>query len=97
MKRHEGVFLCHIPLIAVVEVKPTQIASGLGQCLAEMYATVKKFQQTRVYGIITDGEVWKFLLLERTVLTIDKRGYYISDVADIVERVGYIAKKFKEE
>ncbi|MCP4400751.1 MAG: hypothetical protein GY801_26045 [bacterium] len=46
------------PIIAVVEVKPTQIASGLGQCLAEMYATIKKFHQHRVYGIITDGEVW---------------------------------------
>jgi len=85
------------PIIAVVEVKPTQIASGLGQCLAEMYATVKKFQQKSVYGIITDGEVWKFLLLENSVLTIDKKGYYISHVADIVDRVGYIAEKFREK
>ncbi len=84
------------PIIAVVEVKPTQIASGLGQCLAEMYATVKKFKQKSVYGIITDGEVWKFLLLENSVLTIDKKGYYISHVADIVDRVGYIAEKFRE-
>ena len=85
------------PIIAVVEVKPTQIASGLGQCLAEMYATVKKFKQKSVYGIITDGEVWKFLLLENSVLTIDKKGYYISHVADIVDRVGYIAEKFREK
>ena len=84
------------PVIAVVEVKPTQIASGLGQCLAEMYATLKQFQQNRVYGIITDGEVWKFLLLENSDLTIDKKTYHISYAAGIVDRVGYIAEQFKE-
>lgn len=83
------------PIIAVVEVKPTQIASGLGQCLAEMYAVMRKFQQSKVYGIITDGEVWKFLLLENTVLTIDRKGHHISDVAEIVERIGYIAGQFR--
>jgi len=80
------------PIISVVEVKPTQIASGLGQCMAEMYATLKKFEQNKVYGIITDGEVWKFLFLENSVLTIDKKGYYISNVSGIVDRVGYIAE-----
>ncbi len=83
------------PIIAVVEVKPTHIASGLGQCVAEMYATITKFQQRKVYGIITDGEVWKFLCLESSTLTIDKKGYYISHVADIVDRVGYIANTFR--
>ncbi len=85
------------PILAVVEVKPMQIAAGLGQCLAEMYATRHKFQQSRVYGIITDGEVWKFLLLEDAVLTIDRKGYSISAVASIVERVGYIADRFREQ
>jgi len=82
------------PVIAVVEVKPTQIASGLGQCLAEMYATSKQFRQNYVYGIITDGEVWKFLSLEESVLTIDKKGYHVSHVAGIVDRIGYIAERF---
>ena len=84
------------PIISVVEVKPTQIAKGLGQCLAEMYTTLKKFKQDKVYGIITDGEVWKFLLLENAVLTVDKKGYSISHVLSIVDRVGYIAGKFKK-
>ncbi len=85
------------PILAVVEVKPMQIAAGLGQCLAEMYATRHKFQQSRVYGIITDGEVWKFLLLEEAVLTIDQKGYSISAVASIIDRVRYIAARFREE
>ncbi|EDN70452.1 hypothetical protein BGP_4199 [Beggiatoa sp. PS] len=61
-----------------------------------MYTTLKKFKQNKVYGIITDGEVWKFLLLENSVLTVDKKGYSISHVLDIVDRVGYIAGKFKK-
>jgi len=84
------------PVVAVVEVKPTQIASGLGQCLAEMYATLKQFRQNHVYEIITDGEVWKFLSLENSVLTVDKKGYHISHVAGIVDRIGYIAERFRE-
>jgi len=84
------------PILSVVDVKPTQIAYGLGQCLAEMYATLKKFKQNRVYGVITDGEVWKFLLLENAVLTVDKKGYYISSVRAIIDRIGYIAERFRE-
>ncbi len=84
------------PILSVVEVKPTQIAYGLGQCLAEMVATLKKFKQDRIYGIITDGEVWKFLLLENSVLTVDKKGYHISNVRSIIDRIGYIAEIFRE-
>lgn len=31
------------PIISVVEVKPNQLSDGLGQCIAEMYATRKKY------------------------------------------------------
>lgn len=83
------------PIISVVEVKRSQLSEGLGQCLAEMYATLKAFRQDKVYGIITDGEVWEFLLLKPGMLSVDKRNYYIQDVADIVDRIGYIAQMFK--
>ena len=82
------------PILSVVEVKPTQIAFGLGQCIAEMYATLKKFNQNCVYGIITDGEVWKFLLMEDAQVTVNRRGYHVGSVAEIVDRVGYIARTF---
>lgn len=35
------------PILSVVEVKPTQIAYGLGQCLAEMYATLKNLSKIK--------------------------------------------------
>ncbi len=83
------------PIITVVEVKKSNLSEGLGQCVAEMYATLKKFQQQKVYGIITDGEVWEFLLLNNNVLSVDENNYYISNVANIVDRIGYIAEQFR--
>ncbi len=83
------------PIISVVEVKKSNLSDGLGQCLAEMYATLKKFNQNKVYGIITDGEVWEFFLLENSILHIDERNYYINNVSTIIDRVGYIAERFQ--
>ncbi|MCI5147887.1 MAG: hypothetical protein D3916_00490, partial [Candidatus Electrothrix sp. MAN1_4] len=85
------------PIISVVEVKRSNLSEGLGQCLAEMYATLKVFQQDKVYGIITDGEVWEFLLLEHNVLSVDEETYHIRYLADIVDRIGYIAEMFKAD
>lgn len=85
------------PIISVVEVKPSQIGKGIGQCLAEMFATLIMFEQSRVYGIITDGVEWEFYLLEDSVLTADKKGCYISDVSGITDRIGYIADRFGKQ
>jgi len=84
------------PIISIVKVKRNSLSDGLGQCIAEMYATLKEFKQDKVYGIITDGEVWEFLLLENSVLSVDENNYHIRYVADIVDRVGYIADIFKQ-
>lgn len=83
------------PIISVVEVKRSNLSEGLGQCIAEMYATLHVFAQEKVYGIITDGEVWEFFLLEGSVLSVNMQNYYIMNVADIVDRIGYISASFK--
>lgn len=82
------------PIISVVEVKPNKLSDGLGQCIAEMYATRKKFGQDKVYGIITDGEVWEFLLLEKDKVLIHSGNCHISNVTEIIENIGSIAKEF---
>ena len=82
------------PIISVVEVKPNKLSDGLGQCIAEMYATRKKFEQDKVYGIITDGEVWEFLILEGNQLLIHSGNCHISNVTEIIGNIGYIAKEF---
>lgn len=83
------------PIISIVEVKRSNLSEGLGQCIAEMYTTLHAFAQEKVYGIITDGEVWEFFLLEDSILSVDAQNYYIMNVADIVDRIGYISASFK--
>ncbi len=85
------------PIISVVEVKKSSLSAGLGQCVAEMYGTLQKFEQDKVYGIITDGEVWSFLRLQERILTAHKSCYHINNVAAIIDRIGYIAEQFKQE
>lgn len=85
------------PIVSVVEVKKSNLSEGLGQCLAEMYATLKQFQQDRIYGIITDGEVWSFLKLQGHLLDAHKSRFHISNVADIIDRIGYIAQCYKQD
>jgi hypothetical protein len=49
-----------------------------------------KFNQERhnvietVYGVVTTGNVWKFLRLVETVVYIDRMEYYIKEVERIV-------------
>ncbi|MEM7533076.1 MAG: hypothetical protein AAF639_12925 [Chloroflexota bacterium] len=85
------------PVISVVEVKRSSLSDGLGQCIAEMFTTLHVFEQEKVYGIITDGELWEFLLLENNIISVDTHNYHIRSVSDIVERIGYIANSFKSE
>ncbi len=77
------------PVIAVVEAKNDNIKSGLGQCAAEMLAA-QKFNARRgtetptVYGIVTSGSLWKFLLLSGTELVVDETEYHIDQIETIL-------------
>ncbi len=84
------------PVIAVLEAKPSELSKGIGQCLSELVATLTLFErQQYVYGVITDGEVWEFMRLEDTILTLDHRNYHVSQVSDIIECIGFIVEHFQ--
>lgn len=77
------------PIIAIVEAKNENIIGGLGQCIAEMYASVLFNQQEnqhalpRIYGAVTTGTAWKFLKMEGLIVQIDLDDYPIEDAAKI--------------
>jgi hypothetical protein len=54
------------PVITLVEAKNDNIKFGLGQCVAEMIAA-QLFNEREgneiqpIYGVVTTGELWKFL------------------------------------
>jgi hypothetical protein len=77
------------PAVVIVEAKKENLKGGLGQCMAEMVAAQRfneaKKQPTQViYGVVTSGNLWTFLKLEKQILTIDFTDYFIPPVERIL-------------
>ncbi|MFM2060855.1 MAG: hypothetical protein RLZZ507_525 [Cyanobacteriota bacterium] len=81
--------LINAPVILIVEAKKENIKGGLGQCMAEMYAA-KLFNEreeneiTEIYGVVTTGEIWKFLKLSGERVQVDLVEYFLNDVDKIM-------------
>ena len=77
------------PVVVVVEAKNENIKQGIIQCIAEMVA-VQQFNRQQhnaidaVYGAVTTGNLWKFLRLINTVVSVDNTEYHISQVERVV-------------
>jgi hypothetical protein len=77
------------PLVVLVEAKNENIMSGLGQCMAEMIAA-KMFNEKesgtagKNYGVVTSGNIWKFLKFESQDMYIDLDDYGIKELASIL-------------
>jgi hypothetical protein len=77
------------PVITITEAKNEKITSGFGQCIAEMVAA-QIFNQSagnkidKIYGAVTTGTAWRFLVLEEHTVLIDRLEYYIKEVDKIL-------------
>ncbi len=86
------------PVVAIVEAKNENIISGLGQCIAEMYAARlynerEEIHLPCIYGGVTTGDEWKFLKLIEDTAYIDKPYYYMSDLPKII---GILVNMFED-
>jgi hypothetical protein len=77
------------PVMTIVEAKREDIIGGLGQCVAAMVAAQqfneKKGQPiAKVYGAVTSGTNWRFLVLEGSRVAIDSPEYYVSQIDRIL-------------
>jgi len=77
------------PAILIVDTKKENINAGLGECVAEMYAAQlfnerEGNQVSRIYGVVTTGEIWKFLMLEGQSVQIDLLEYFLNQVDKIL-------------
>ena len=85
----ESQLMINAPVVAIVEAKKEDIIGGLGQCIAEMLAAQLFNEQEEnsipiVYGVVTSGNIWRFLKLEKNIVHLDKVEYYINQVAKIL-------------
>jgi hypothetical protein len=82
-------YFIRAPIMAIVEAKNENIKNGLGQCIAEMVASQIFNQQggldyDEIYGIVSTGTVWKFLILRENQVFIDSQEYYVNQIGMIL-------------
>ncbi|NEP12893.1 MAG: hypothetical protein F6K14_22355 [Symploca sp. SIO2C1] len=93
LSRSKEQLMVNTPVVMVVEAKNENIKGGLGQCIAAMVAAQMFNQQegnhiSTIYGAVTTGEIWKFLFLSNSVISIDLSDYYI--VRDVGKIIGIL-------
>lgn len=77
------------PVIMLVEAKKENINAGLGQCIAEMLAAQIYNQRegqevANIYGVVTTGEIWKFLKLTEQLAEIDLAEYFLNNINKVL-------------
>jgi len=86
------------PIITIVEAKNENIMNGLGQCIAEMIAA-KIFNEKektivdKIYGVVTSGNIWKFIKLENKQASIDLDDYGIKEIELIMGILSAMVKQ----
>jgi len=85
------------PFVAIAEAKNDLIRTGLGQCIAAMFAAQLCNEQARsairaVFGVVSTGTAWRFLQLQGTVVTIDIPEYHIESLDKIMGIMRYMVE-----
>ncbi|RKZ49800.1 MAG: hypothetical protein DRR16_11295 [Candidatus Parabeggiatoa sp. nov. 3] len=88
------------PLLCVVEAKKDKFDKGLAQCLVEMQACQwnnEQFcQKIEIYGIVTNGEVWKFYKLNLDGQVYETLPYALSETSHVLGILDYVFLKCEE-
>jgi hypothetical protein len=84
-------------IVTIVEAKDNDLKVGMGQCVAEMVAAqvvnTRAGEFNPVYGVVSTGTNWKFLMLKEQDLTIDRTEYFINQI-DLV--LGILSQPFRD-
>ena len=81
-------FVLTAPLVTVVEAKNANPATGMGQCIAGMYAArlvnEKAGRPAQVYGVSTTGTEWRFLRLDEHGVAVNPTDLYIDNLGKLL-------------
>jgi hypothetical protein len=94
-----GKTVLELPLVVVVEAKKNDFEQGWGQCLAELVAAQKLNDNPDrpIYGIVTDGELWKFGKLVGNIFISNLEGYTVGDLAELFGAIDFIFKSISQD
>ncbi|MDF5714146.1 MAG: hypothetical protein PUP93_09685 [Rhizonema sp. NSF051] len=91
LTRNPDKLVIKAPVVVIVEAKNENINDGLAQCIAEMFAAQiinQKNQEENiktVYGIVTTGQVWRFLSIDKTQLVkVDLNERYLTPINELL-------------
>ena len=77
------------PIVVAVEAKQDDFRQGINQCIAEMIAA-RIFNERdgtgieKIFGCVTTGDVWRFLILDGKSAIIEEKVFELSEVEQIV-------------
>ncbi len=77
------------PIFCVVEAKDNDLSLGMPQCIAQLvgarlFNEKDGFEQVVLYGCVTTGTNWLFLKIENELVTIDKQGYSLAKLPELL-------------
>lgn len=80
------------PYFLLVEAKQDKFDEGWAQCLAEMIAAQQLNDELRlvIFGIVSNGDRWKFGKLEFNSFTLNKTFYTIQELDKLFAAVHYV-------
>ncbi|GAB3642582.1 hypothetical protein [Spirosoma arcticum] len=90
----------NFPVIQVVEAKKQDFDIGISQCAAQLIGA-DLFNKKRgvvldkIYGCVTTGANWQFLVYEANTIYIDPKLYAVTDVDQVLGVFQYIVDYYK--
>jgi hypothetical protein len=80
------------PYLILVEAKKDNFDEGWGQCLAELIAAQKlnNNPDQRLFGIVSNGKVWEFGLLQATIFIKNIKYYILEDLATLMQAINFV-------
>ncbi len=77
------------PIIMIVEAKNENMKAGLPQCIAAMVAAWlfnerQEHSIETLYGVVTTGNIWKFLQWAEGTVYVDLAEYHISNLGKLL-------------
>jgi hypothetical protein len=88
-------YMVEAPVFGMVEAKKKDVDLGMPQCIAQMIGANLYNQRENngievVYGCVTTGEEWLFLLLKDNTVSINTQSFFINEVEKIFGTLQYI-------
>lgn len=80
------------PYLILIEAKKDNFEEGWGQCLAELITAQKlnSDQNSRLFGIVSNGKLWEFGCLQATVFTKNIKYFVLDDLSPLMEAINFI-------